>query len=75
LSRTIGLTAAYDIERRAWRDLKPPHSPPPVLGGTMAYDPGRDEMVLFGGGHIAEPGPGSTLRGDSDSTVFSLTTG
>ena len=68
---TGGLTATYDIERRAWKDLAPQHSPPPVLGGTMAYDPGRDEMVLFGGGHVAEAGPGSALRGYAGTWVFS----
>lgn len=69
---TGGMTAAYDLERRTWRDLRPPHSPPPVLGGTIAYDPGRDEMVLTGGGHIAEPGPGRALRGYTGTWVYSF---
>jgi hypothetical protein len=68
---TGGLTASYDIERRAWKDLKPRHSPPPVLGGSLAYDPRRDEMILFGGGHIAEPGPGNSLKGYTGTWVFS----
>jgi hypothetical protein len=68
---TGGLTASYDIGRREWKDMKPAHSPPPVLGGTMAYDAQRDEMVLFGGGHIAEAGPGSSLRGYTGTWVFS----
>lgn len=51
---TGGLTAQYDVTRRRWRDLRPPHSPPPVTGGSLAYDPLHDEFVLFGGGHIAE---------------------
>ncbi len=65
---TGGLTAAYDIERRVWKDLKPPHSPPPVLGGSLAYDARRDEMILFGGGHVAE---GSPVRGYTGTWVFS----
>ena len=68
---TGGLTASYDIERRAWKDLEPRHSPPPVLGGSLAYDPGRDEMVLFGGGHVAETGTGPALRGYAGTWVFS----
>jgi hypothetical protein len=69
---TGGLTAAYDVERRSWNDLHPAHSPPPVLGGTMAYDPIRDEMVLFGGGHIAEAGAGTALQGYTGTWVFSF---
>src|SRR5467141_2894413 len=30
---TGGLTAAYDVSVRRWRDLAPKHSPPPVQGG------------------------------------------
>jgi hypothetical protein len=45
---TGGLTAVYDVGRRRWTDLRPPHSPPPVLGGSVAYNPVRDELVLFG---------------------------
>ena len=69
---TGGLTAAYDVERRSWKDLQPPHAPPPVLGGSMAYDAERDEVILFGGGHIAEPGPGTALRGYTGTWVYSF---
>ncbi len=68
---TGGLTAAYDLERRTWKDLQPVHSPPPVLGGAIAYDPVRDEMVLAGGGHIAEAGSGRALKGYTGTWVYS----
>ena len=51
---TGGSTAAYDVVQRRWTDLSPRHSPPPVMGGSLAYDPVHDEVVLFGGGHVAE---------------------
>src|SRR5712691_3391514 len=41
---TGGLTAAYDVLHRRWTDLSPKHVPPPVLGGSLAYDPLHDEM-------------------------------
>ncbi len=69
---TGGLTAAYDITHRRWRDLNPAHSPPPVLGGSLAYDPDRDEVVLFGGGHVAESGPGGTVRGYTGTWIYSV---
>src|SRR5262249_49793799 len=47
---TGGLTASYNPTRRRWIDLAPRHSPPPVLGGSLAYDPLNDDIVLFGGG-------------------------
>jgi hypothetical protein len=51
---TGGLTAAYHVADRRWRDLAPQGSPPPVVGGSLAYDPGNDQVVLFGGGHVVE---------------------
>jgi hypothetical protein len=51
---TGGLTAAYDPAARRWSDLTPVHSPPPVMGGSLAFDPINHEMVLFGGGHVVE---------------------
>ncbi len=67
---TGGLTAAYDVSKRAWADLSPPHSPPPILGGSLAYDPVNDESVLFGGGHVAEPGPDGKLIGYTGTWVY-----
>ena len=69
---TGGLTAAYDPVRRRWRDLRPAHSPPPVLGGSLAYDPVHDEMILFGGGHVAERGPDGKLRGYTGTWAYSV---
>ena len=68
---TGGLTAAYDPKERRWRDLMPPHSPPPVLGGSLAYDPLHQEIVLFGGGHVAEPAPGGGLEGYTGTWIYS----
>ena len=66
---TGGLTAKYDVERRRWTDLRPAHSPPPVLGGSLAYDPLHDEMVLFGGGHVAEK-IGDAVRGYTGTWIY-----
>ena len=67
---TGGLTAAYDPAARRWTDLAPPHSPPPVNGGSLAYDPLHDEIVLFGGGHIAEPRPDGTVVGYTGTWIY-----
>jgi len=69
---TGGLTAAYDVVERRWRDLAPVRSPPPVLGGSLCHDPVNDEIVLFGGGHVAEPGPGGTVVGHTGTWVYSM---
>ena len=67
---TGGLTARYDVSGRRWRDLRTAHSPPPVLGGSLAYDPLHDEFVLFGGGHIAERGSDGSVRGYTGTWVY-----
>jgi hypothetical protein len=67
---TGGLTAAYDVKRRRWSDLEPRHSPPPVLGGSLAYDARNNEIVLFGGGYVAEPGPGGRVVGYTGTWVY-----
>jgi len=69
---TGGLTAAYDIEDRRWSDLGPRHSPPPVLGGSLAYDPLNSEILLYGGGHVAEQGPQATVVGFTGCWSFSF---
>jgi hypothetical protein len=69
---TGGLTAAYHTINRRWSDLAPRHSPPPVLGGSLAYDPIHDEVVLFGGGHVAEPDPNGKLAGYTGTWVYSF---
>jgi hypothetical protein len=60
---TGGLTAAYDPVKRFWTDLRPIHTPPPVAGGSLVYDSTNGEMLLFGGGHVAERGPGGKVAG------------
>ncbi|MCP5112594.1 MAG: hypothetical protein GY953_17340, partial [bacterium] len=69
------LTAAYDVGRRRWRDLGPEHSPPPVLGGSLAWNPVHDEMVLFGGGHVAERGVDGELRGYTGTWTYGIKDG
>jgi hypothetical protein len=69
---TGGLTAAYDVKQRRWSDLAPAHAPPPVLGGSLAYTPVHDEIVLSGGGHIAERGPGGRVVGYTGTWVYSF---
>ncbi len=68
---TGGLTAEYRVADRRWFDLAPTHSPPPVVGGSLAYDPINDEIVLFGGGHVAERGEGRKIVGYTGTWVFS----
>ncbi len=69
---TGGLTAVYDVARRRWSDPQPGHSPPPVLGGSLAYDPSRDEIILFGGGHVAERTPDGRIVGHTGTWVYRI---
>ena len=69
---TGGLTASYHTTNRRWSDLSPQHVPPPVLGGSLAYDPVHDEIVLFGGGHVAEPDPNGKVVGYTGTWVYSF---
>ena len=71
---TGGLTAAYDIARRRWSDLAPAVSPPPVLGGSLAHDPASDEVILFGGGHVAERTRDGKLAGFTGTWVYRVKT-
>jgi hypothetical protein len=68
---TGGTTAAYNIPLARWTDLSPKHSPPPVLGGSLAYDPVHDEVLLFGGGHVAESAKDGQLAGYTGTWAFS----
>lgn len=72
---TGGLTARYDVAGRRWHDLRPRHSPPPVLGGSLAWNPVKDELVLFGGGHVAERDAGGKPRGYTGTWVYSFQKG
>ncbi len=67
---TGGLTAAYNVMDRRWSDLVPSHSPPPVLGGSLAYDSINDEIILFGGGHVAEAGSDGRVVGYTGTWVY-----
>jgi hypothetical protein len=67
---TGGLTALYDVVARKWIDLEPAHSPPPVMTGSLAYDPVHDAVILFGGSHVAEPGPGGRLVGYTGTWIY-----
>ncbi|MCZ2155305.1 MAG: hypothetical protein LC114_15615 [Bryobacterales bacterium] len=67
---TGGLTAAYSPELRRWSDLHPRRSPPPVMGGSLAWDPVNREIVLFGGGHVAERDASGKLRGYTGTWIF-----
>jgi len=67
---TGGLTAAYDVAARRWLDLAPKHSPPPVVGGSLVYDPVNDEVLLLGGGHVAERGPEGKTVGYTGTWVY-----
>lgn len=67
-----GLTVAYDVVDRRWTNLAPAHSPPPVIGGALAYDPVHDELVLFGGGGVAEAGPDQRVVGYTGTWVYSF---
>src|SRR5690242_4155311 len=68
---TGGTTLAYDIPRRRWIDLAPRNPPPPVMGGSLAYDSVHDEVVLFGGGHVAERSADGALAGYTTTWTYS----
>jgi hypothetical protein len=67
-----GLTVAHDVKQRQWSNLAPAHAPPPVLGGSLAFNPVHDEIVLTGGGHVAERGPGGRVVGYTGTWVYSF---
>jgi hypothetical protein len=67
---TGGLTAAYHVQQRRWTDLRPAPSPPPVMAGSLAYDPLHDEIVLFGGGHVAEQGRDGRIVGYTGTWLY-----
>ena len=60
---TGGRTFAYNTVNRRWSNIGQGKNPPPVLGGSLCYDPLNDEIVLFGGGHVAEVGPDGKVQG------------
>lgn len=42
-------TWAYDFNANAWQEMTPPSSPPGRIEFALAYDPGSDQVILFGG--------------------------
>ena len=71
---TGGRTFAYDVKARRWSDAAPAGGAPPVLGGSLAYDPVNDEIVLSGGGHVVEQGPGGTPAGFTGTWLYQCAT-
>src|SRR5262249_40342206 len=68
---TGGRTFAYDVRARQWSDAAPgTAAPPPVTAGALAYDPVNDEVVLAGGGHVAEGGPRGELVGYTGTWIY-----
>jgi Galactose oxidase, central domain len=72
---TGGRTFAYDIATRKWLDICNGRSAPPVLGGSLCYDPVSDIIVLAGGGHVVEKGPDGELTGAAGTWLFDCETG
>jgi len=69
---TGGLTAVYNTANRRWTDLKPRHSPPPVLAGSLVYNPLAEEMILFGGGQVVEKASDGKTVGYTGLWSYSL---
>ena len=68
---TGGLTVAYQVAERRWTNLAPIHAPP-VLGGALAHDPLNNELILVGGGHVAEEGPDGRIVGYTGTWAYSF---
>ncbi|MFC1563193.1 kelch repeat-containing protein [candidate division KSB1 bacterium] len=67
---TGGRTFSYDVVGREWSDIGSEKNPPPVLGGSLCYDPFNDEIILAGGGHVAETGPDGKPVGYTGSWIY-----
>lgn len=50
----LGDTWTYDVATDTWTELSPAASPPARAWHRMAYDPGRDRILMFGGGAPGE---------------------
>lgn len=50
-----GSTFYFDPAQKAWVDLKIPldEAPPDVMLGSLAWDPVKQRVILFGGGYIS----------------------
>src|SRR5262245_17936345 len=72
-----GHTFSYDPAARTWRDLAPDTSPtggkdkPPLLWGSMCYDPVNKKTLLFGGGNVlSERGDPGTWTYDAGTNIW-----
>ncbi|MBL7736198.1 MAG: hypothetical protein JNL51_12120, partial [Chitinophagaceae bacterium] len=65
-----GRTYAYLVEKREWVDIGGEDAPPPVSFGSLCYDPFKDRIILFGGGHVAETGPDGRPVGYTSTWVY-----
>ena len=72
---TGGRTFAYDISSRAWGSIDSKNNPPPILGGSLCYDPLSDRVILFGGGHVAESGPDGKVTGYTSTWALDCASG
>jgi hypothetical protein len=67
---TGGRTLAYDLNLREWSDICLGNTAPPVFGGSLCYDPVNDQIVLTGGGHVAELDSHGNLTGSAGTWIF-----
>jgi hypothetical protein len=67
---TGGRTFAYDVKKRTWSDICQGNSAPPLLGGSLCYDPVGDKIILAGGGHVAEKDRDGILTGAAGTWIF-----
>lgn len=65
-----GRTLAYDPQLREWSNICRGKEAPPVLGGSLCYDPVGDRIILAGGGHVAEQDSTGKLAGTAGTWVF-----
>ena len=42
------------------------------MGGSLAYDAVQDEIILSGGGHVAERAADGTYRGFTGTWIYSV---
>ncbi len=67
---TGGRTFAYQPGLREWSDICQGQAAPPVLGGSLCYDPAGDQIILAGGGHVAEVDSKGNPAGDAGTWIF-----
>ncbi len=65
-----GRTLLWSAAGRRWRDLDPLSPPPPVAGASLAYDPVNDQIILFGGGHVAERASDGRVVGHTGLWIY-----